>query len=91
MPPAVRPSGPVALVFGDDDHAVKTRAVKIYDEWRTEAGGLDHEIIDASVSNSGEALKALARLRNWRIGRANTNDGVAAGAIDEWKPSSLIS
>ncbi len=24
---------------------------------------MDHEIIDASVSNSGEALKALARLR----------------------------
>jgi DNA polymerase-3 subunit delta len=63
MPAPARAAGPLALVFGDDEYAVKTRAAKIYDQWRTEAGGLDHEIIDASASNSAEALKSLARLR----------------------------
>jgi hypothetical protein len=29
------------------------------------------------MSNAPEDLKALARTRNWRIGLANTNDGVA--------------
>lgn len=54
---------PLALVCGDDEFAVKQRAKQIYQEWSAELGGLDHEIIDASVANSGEALKALARLR----------------------------
>ena len=37
------------------------------------------EIAGAAVlmDNAPEDLKTLARLRNWRIGRANTNDGVA--------------
>jgi len=51
------------LVCGEDDFAVKQRAKQIYLEWTEELGGMDHEIIDASVSNSGEALKALAKLR----------------------------
>jgi DNA polymerase-3 subunit delta len=51
------------LVFGDDEYAVKERAKALYDQWTAEAGGMDHEIIDASASNSGEALKALSRLR----------------------------
>ncbi len=29
------------------------------------------------MANAPEDLKALARTRNWRIGQANTNDGVA--------------
>ena len=32
-------------------------------QWCAEVGGSDHEIIDAGVSTSGEALKALGRLR----------------------------
>ena len=51
------------LVCGDDDFAVKQRAKQVYLQWSEELGGMDHEIIDANVSNSGEALKALARLR----------------------------
>src|SRR5688572_20783145 len=62
MPPAAV-SAPVALIHGDDDFAVKQRARQIYQQWSAELGGMDHEIIDAQVSNSGEALKALARLR----------------------------
>jgi len=51
------------LVCGGDDLAVKQRAKQVYLQWTEELGGMDHEIIDAAVSSSGEALKALARLR----------------------------
>src|SRR3954467_11019382 len=61
--PAAKQSAPLVLVCGDDDFAVKQRAKELYLKWSTELGGMDHEIIDAQVSNSGEALKALARLR----------------------------
>jgi DNA polymerase-3 subunit delta len=54
---------PVLLVFGDDEFEVKQRARQIYQQWTGELGGMDHEIIDAAVSNSGEALRALAKLR----------------------------
>jgi DNA polymerase III subunit delta len=56
-------SAPLVLVCGEDDFAVKQRAKHIYLQWTEELGGMDHEIIDASVSHSGEALKSLARLR----------------------------
>ena len=54
---------PLALVCGEDDFAVKQRAKQIYLQWTEELGGMDHEIIDAAVAHSGEALKALAKLR----------------------------
>src|SRR5581483_7344434 len=63
MPPAAKPASPVLLVFGEDEFGVKQRARQAYQQWTEELGGMDHEIIDASVANSGEALKALARLR----------------------------
>jgi DNA polymerase III subunit delta len=63
MPSAPAVSGPLVLVHGDDDFAVKQRARQLYQEWSAELGGMDHEIIDAQVTNSGEALKALSRLR----------------------------
>jgi DNA polymerase-3 subunit delta len=56
-------ANPLALVWGDDDFAVKQRARQIFTEWSAQLGGMDHEIIDASVGNSGEALTALGRLR----------------------------
>ncbi len=56
-------SAPLVLICGEDDFAVKQRAKQVYSEWTTELGGMDHEIIDAGVSNSGEALRALSRLR----------------------------
>jgi DNA polymerase III subunit delta len=58
MPPA-----PVVLVCGDDEFAVKQRAQRLYASWTAEVGGMDHEIIDAAVAHSGEALKVLSRLR----------------------------
>jgi DNA polymerase III subunit delta len=51
------------LVCGDDEFAVKKRAKEIYLQWSDELGGMDHEIIDASVSNGGDALTAIAKLR----------------------------
>src|SRR5215468_8723575 len=64
MPPSVaRPSVPLVLVCGEDDFAVKQRAKQLYQQWTEEVGGSDHEILDSSVSNSGEALKILGRLR----------------------------
>src|SRR4051812_1513091 len=61
MPPSK--VSPVLLVFGEDEFAVKQRARQAYQQWCDELGGMDHEIVDAAVNNSGEALKALAKLR----------------------------
>ena len=64
MPRAVsKESADLVLVCGEDEFAVKQRAKQIYLQWTQELGGMDHEILDASVSHSGEALKVLARLR----------------------------
>ena len=52
-----------ALICGDDEFAVKQRARQLYQQWCDEIGGMDHEIIEATVANSGEALMAIARLR----------------------------
>ena len=62
MPPAVTSAPSVSLVCGDDDFGVKQRARALYQQWGEELGGMDHEIIDASVNNSSEALRALAKL-----------------------------
>jgi DNA polymerase-3 subunit delta len=61
--PAASPKAPVLLVSGEDEFGVKERAREVFKTWSAEIGGTDHEIIDASVSNSGEALAALAKLR----------------------------
>ena len=63
MAAAAKSSAPVVLVCGEDEFAVKQRGRQIYDQWSAELGGSDHEIIDAAASNSGEALQAVARLR----------------------------
>ena len=63
MPAATIQKAPVLLVCGDDDFGVKQRARDVFQKWSAEIGGSDHEIIDASVSNSGDALQALAKLR----------------------------
>ena len=59
--PASAPS--LALVCGDDEFAVKQRAKQIYQQWTEELGGMDHETIEATVSNSGDALAAVGKLR----------------------------
>jgi len=62
-PSNVKGAAPVLLVCGEDEFAVKQRAKAIYAQWCAELGGTDHEILDASVANSGEALRVLSRLR----------------------------
>jgi len=56
-------NAPFVLVCGEDEFSVKERAKTVYQQWCSELGGMDHEIIDGQVANSGEALKALGRLR----------------------------
>ena len=60
---AVKTSQPVSLICGDDEFAIKQHARQLHRQWCEELGGMDHEIIEATVSNSREALTALARLR----------------------------
>jgi len=60
--PTVKSSS-AALICGDDEFAVKQRAKQLHQQWCEELGGMDHEIIEAAVSNSGDALTALGRLR----------------------------
>jgi DNA polymerase-3 subunit delta len=62
-PPAVQQTASLALICGDDEFAVKQRAKQLYQQWTQELGGMDHEVLDGAVSNSGDALKVLARLR----------------------------
>lgn len=57
------PSLRLRLVCGDDEFAVKQRAREIFNQWTLELPGADHEQIDAAAANSGEALRALGRLR----------------------------
>jgi DNA polymerase-3 subunit delta len=63
MARAATPTTPVVLIFGEDEFAVKQRAKELYQKWCAELGGMDHEVIDASVGNSGDALKSLGKLR----------------------------
>ena len=51
------------MVCGDDDFAVKQRAKQIFQEWSAELGGMDHETIEAAVSNGGDALNVIGKLR----------------------------
>ena len=56
-------AAPLALICGDDDFAVKQIAKERFQKWSTELGGMDHEIIEATAANSGDALKIIGRLR----------------------------
>ncbi len=59
---ATLPEQPLALIHGDDDFAVSQRARQVYQSWCEEAGGMDHEVIEATAANAGEAVKSLARV-----------------------------
>ena len=56
-------AAPVALIWGEDEFSVKQRARELYRQWGDELGGADTDLIDAMAANSGEALRALAKLR----------------------------
>ncbi|HEV2454542.1 MAG TPA: DNA polymerase III subunit delta, partial [Verrucomicrobiae bacterium] len=61
--PAAKSVPSLALVCGNDEFAVKKRAKEIFRSWAGESGSTEQEIIDAAVSNSGDALNAIAKLR----------------------------
>jgi DNA polymerase-3 subunit delta len=63
MPPSAPPESPVLLVCGEDEFAVKQRAREVFQQWTQKPDSVEHERIDAAVNNSGEALQALAQLR----------------------------
>ncbi len=63
MPSSAKKAAPLVLVCGEDEFAVHQRAKEVYQAWTRELGGSDHEVIDARAANSGEALRALRRLR----------------------------
>ena len=50
------------MVCGEDEYSVKLSAKRVYTEWCAQAGGFDHEIVDASAANSSEAIKSVARV-----------------------------
>lgn len=56
-------TAPLLLICGDDDFSVKQRARQLYEGMTAEAGGFDHEVLDAAVQNASEALAAVGRLR----------------------------
>ena len=60
---AVAKTSPLALICGDDEFAVKQRAKELYRQWCAELGGMDHETIEATVSNSSDALTVVGKLR----------------------------
>ena len=60
--PAAKNATTAALICGEEEFAVKQRARQIYQQWTEAMGGMDHEIIEATVPNSSEALKIIARL-----------------------------
>lgn len=65
MPPKAAPKedSPLVLLMGDDDFASTARAKELYKGWCEASGGMDHEIIDATAANVGEASSAVNRLR----------------------------
>ena len=56
MPPPPAQPPPLVLLCGDDEFAVKQRARALFAQWSAELGGLDHEIIEATAANGGDAL-----------------------------------
>ncbi len=62
MPSHPKPA-PLALICGEDEFSVKERGAELFKQWTAELGGMDHEVIDGAASNSGEALRAIGRVR----------------------------
>ena len=63
MAKAPASTAPLVLICGDDDFSVKQRAKALFEQWSAELGGMDHEIVDATAGNTGEALGKLNKLR----------------------------
>lgn len=85
-PSTASPQGPVCLIHGEDDFSVSRRAKVIWQTWCADIGGMDHEMIDAAVGNSGEALKAISKLRE----ALNTLPFFGSGKVVWFKDCSFL-
>ena len=56
-------TAPLTLFCGDDEFAVKQHAKELYQQWCEQLGGMDHEIIEGTAANGGDALRIIGRLR----------------------------
>ena len=56
-------TSPLVLFCGDDEFAVKQHAKELYQQWCQQLGGMDHEIIEGTAANGGDALRIIGRLR----------------------------
>ena len=76
----------MCLIYGEDDFAVKARARALFDQWSQELGGMDHEMIDGQVGNSGEVLRSLGKLRE----ALNTLPFFGGGKVIWWQNCSFL-
>jgi len=53
----------IVLVCGDDEYTVKRRGRELFEQWRQGDTDTEQEVIDAQASNTADALRALAKLR----------------------------
>lgn len=60
---ALPTQAPFRFVYGEDEYSVKRHAKSIMDEWTAATPEAETELIDSQVSNAGEALRVLGRLR----------------------------
>jgi DNA polymerase-3 subunit delta len=56
-------TAPLVVFCGDDEFAVKQHAKELYQLWCEQLGGMDHEIIEGTAANGGDALRIIGRLR----------------------------
>jgi len=54
---------PLVMFCGDDEFAVKQHARELYQQWCEQLGGMDHEMIEGTAANGGDALRIIGRLR----------------------------
>ena len=52
----------LVFIYGEDEYSVKELSQEVFEHWRGSHGGSDAEIIEAAVSNSQEALRALEQM-----------------------------
>lgn len=72
------------MIWGGDEYSVKNRARQIFEEWKS--GGAEVEIIDGSVTSSGEALRSIAKLRE----ALQTLPFFGAGKVVWWRQLNFL-
>ncbi|MBM3822145.1 MAG: DNA polymerase III subunit delta [Verrucomicrobia bacterium] len=63
MAPAASKDPPILLAIGEDDFNSHRRCREAISRWKESMPGAEEEVVDGACGNGGEALKAIARLR----------------------------